>query len=199
MDQERVRDFVTLTTESFADPQHTTWAGHSIIWNFNPWWKSRLTECCYADLSMARSIGRKEYLEEDVGSIDGDEYLRLLSLYKIRSNEWLKQSFDKFEAGITFNDDRIIQPSSITEKRTEYEDLEDWQKLMADRKFKGMFNSEKAKKRFLAKTRKKPGPGSGKGKSDGKGGPKPGTGGGGTGKSKSKPALGHKTTLDVYK
>ena len=189
MHKERVRDFVALTTVSVDDPQHTAWAGHSILMNINPDHKDNLNSCCYADLAAARSITGKEYLQEDIGSIDGDEYLRLLSLYKIRSNEWLQDSFDGFGTGVIFDDTRIVQPRPITERRTEFEDLEDWQKLMADRHFKGMFSSQKAKDRFLAKTKKKPGPGSGKGKSGGKGGPKPGTGGGGTGKSKSKPPL----------
>lgn len=189
MHPERVRDYVTLTTVSVGDPLDTIWAGHSILMNINPDHEKNLYPCCYADLAAARSMSAKEYLEEDIGSLDGDEYLRLLSLYKIRSNEWLQNSIDKFGTGVTFDDDKIVQPGSVYEKRTEYDDYENWQKLMADKKFPGMFQSQKAKDRYLTKVTKKKKPGPGKGKSDGKGGPKPGTGGGGTGKTKSKPPL----------
>lgn len=143
MHQECVRDSVALTAVSVNDPQHTAWAGHSILMNINPDHEYNLNSCCYADLAAAKSISATEYLQEDIDSIDGDEYLRLLSLYKIRSNEWLKQSFDKFGTGVTFDDTRIIQPHPITVPRTEYEDLETWQKVVADRKFKGMFLSQK--------------------------------------------------------
>ncbi|KAH0288046.1 hypothetical protein M436DRAFT_63547 [Aureobasidium namibiae CBS 147.97] len=204
MHEERIRDFVTLTTVSGVDPQYTEWAGHSIIMNLNPDLEGDLNPCCFADLASARSITSREYLQEDIGSLDGDEYLRFLSLYKIRSNEWLKQSFDKFESGVTFNDDRIVQPGSVFDNRAEYDNYENWQKLMADKKFHGMFQSKKAKDRYKEAMKKKPSKGPGAGSTSTKGpggnkGPKPGTGGGGTGKPKSKPALGHKTTLDTYK
>ena len=150
--KERTKDFVTLTLDTVKDPHHTAWAGHSILMNYNPAFK--LAPCCYADLSMARSIHRLEYLQEDIGSLDGDEYLRLLSLYKIRSNGWLKRSFDQFECGVTFDDSMIVQPSSVFEKRKEYDDLEVWQKIMADKKFKGSFLSLKARQRYTEKMKK---------------------------------------------
>jgi hypothetical protein len=131
--EERRKDFVTLTTVSVEDPQDTVWAEHSIIMNFNPNIAKHFVQTCYADLSMAMTIDRKEWLEEDIGSIDGDEYLRLLSLYKIRSNEYLKRSFDKFDCGVTFDDTRIVQPGSVSVKRKEWENLEGWQKKMRTR------------------------------------------------------------------
>jgi hypothetical protein len=194
MDKERVKDYVTLTTDTFKDPQHTAWAGHSIIMNYNPGVATHYAQCCFADLSMARPIARKEWLEEDIGSLDGDEYLRLLSLYKIRSNEWLQRSFDKFGCNVTFDDTRIVQPGSIAVKRKEWEDLGGWQKIMADKKFPGSFLSEKARKRFHEKTKKKKKPTSGSGGSGP--GPGPGKGSGGgitkalTAKKTKKPAFG---------
>jgi hypothetical protein len=155
MDEERIDDFVTLTIETAKDPQYTEWAGHSIIMNYNPKFK-KLAECCYADLGMARTIGRMEYLEEDIGSIDGDEYLRLLSLYKIRSNEWLNKAFAQFECGTTFDDSKIVHPGLLSEARKEYDLYEHWQKLMADRKFKGSWLSQKARDRYHQKMKKKP-------------------------------------------
>jgi hypothetical protein len=154
MDEQRINDFVTLTTESAEDPQYTEWAGQSIIMNYNPKF-SKLADCCFADLGMARTIGRKEYLEEDIGSLAGDEYLRLLSLYKIRSNEWLKKAFDQFECGTTFDDSKIVQPGSLLDARKEYDLYEEWQKLMADRKFKGSWLSQKARDRYIQKIKKK--------------------------------------------
>jgi hypothetical protein len=184
MNEDRVDDFVTLTIDSAEDPQHTTWAGHSIIMNYNPNVYG-LANRCYADLGMARTIGRKEYLQDDVGSLDGDEYLRLLSLYKIRSNAWMKKAFDQFECGTTLDDSKIVQPGSIHDPRKQYDDLEGWQKIMADKKFKGSFLSQKARDRFIEKQKKQkkpskdggPGPGSGSGPGPGSG-PGKGSGGG---------------------
>jgi len=189
MHEERIKDFVTLTTVSSVDPRYTEWAGHSIIMNLNPDLEGELNPCCFADLAAARSITAREFLREDIGSLDGDEYLRFLSLYKIRSNEWLKQSFDMFGSGVTFDDDRIVQPRSVLDNRTEYDNYEDWQKLMADKKFYGMFQSKRAKDRYKEANKKKPSKGTSSGTGKGKGGPKPGTGGGGTGKPKSKPSF----------
>jgi len=189
MREERIKDFVTLTTVSCVDPQYTKWAGHSIIMNLNPDLEGDLNPCCFADLAAARSITAREFLREDIGSLDGDEYLRLLSLYKIRSNEWLKKSFDMFGSGVTFDDNRIVQPRSVLDNRTEYDNYEDWQKLMADKKFYCMFQSKKAKDRYKEVNKKKQSKGTSSGTGKGKGVPKPGTGGGGTGKPKSKPSF----------
>jgi hypothetical protein len=203
MDEDRIEDFVTLTIESAEDPQYTEWAGHSLIMNYNPNVKG-LAACCYADLGMARTIGRKEYLQEDIGSLDGDEYLRLLSLHKIRSNAWMNKAFDQFECSTPFDDSKIVQPGSIHDPRKTYDDLEPWQKIMADKKFKGSFLSQKARDRFFEKTKKKkkpskgggPGPGSGPGSGSGPGGKGSGGGKGGpagvtkpTAKKTPKPAL----------
>jgi hypothetical protein len=208
MDENRIEDFVTLTIDSAEDPQYTEWAGHSLIMNYNPNIKG-LADCCYADLGMARTIGRKEYLQEDIGSLDGDEYLRLLSLYKIRSNEWMNKAFDQFECGTTFDDSKIVQPGSIHDPRKQYDDLEGWQKIMADKKFKGSFLSQKARDRYIEKQKKQkkpskdgglgpgPGPGPGKGSGGGKGwggkgshsGVTKSASGGGTAKKPLKPKL----------
>jgi hypothetical protein len=194
MKEERIKDWVTLTTESTKDPQHTKWAGHSITMNLNPNVVDYLAPCCYGDLSQARPIGRKEFLQEDYGGLDGDEYLRLLSLYKIRSDEWLQRAFDRFETGVTFDHNRIVQPGSVSDRRKEYDDLEEWQQTMADKHFLGQFRSQKARDRYLEKMKKKPGPGGGPGPGKGSGG---GKGGGagvtkptGTAKKEKKPALG---------
>ena len=199
MPEERVKDFVTLTRETVKDPLKTTWAGHSIIMNYNPE-ISGLADICYADLSMARTIGRKEWLEEHIGSIDGDEYFRLLSLYKIKSNEWLKGAFDQFECGAEYDEKMIVQPGSVLDKRKEYDHYEDWQKLMADKNFDKSFLSLKARQRYIQMKKKKKPPASGSGVGGGGPGsgpgPGPGKGPGGkitkppTAKKLKKPALG---------
>lgn len=145
---------------------------------------------------MARPIGRKEWLQEDISSIDGDEYFRLLSLYKIRSNEWLKRAFDQFGCGAKYDDKMIVQPGSVLDKRKEYDLYENWQKLMADKKFEKSFLSLQARQRYILKMKKKPKSGSG-GSGPGPGpDPGPGKGSGGgitnppTAKKAKKPALG---------
>lgn len=147
----RKLDYVTLTIETVPDPGHTPWAGHPIIMNINPKVLGNLSNACYADLSMAIHIGRSEPLQEDIGSLDGDEYLRFLSLYKIKTNAWLKQAFDKFGSGQTFDDSKIVHPSSIKNPKREYNDFEEWQKKIADKQFKGQFWSNRAKQRASQK------------------------------------------------
>lgn len=100
-----------------------------------------------------------------MGSIDGDEYLRLVSLFKMQIDFWMRQAFLQFKGNPTYEEEKLVWPQT---NRESYGSFEPWRQNMADTEFKGQFLSKQAKKRQYeeAKPKSKTTSGSG-GKSSG--------------------------------
>ncbi|KAG9699923.1 hypothetical protein KCU95_g2204, partial [Aureobasidium melanogenum] len=183
---ERRREYVAMVTEGTTPDSGklTPWHGHPIIMNVNPELKTQYSDLCYVDLSRPMTTNSFEYLEENAGSIDGDEYVRLISLFKIQIDRWLNKSFKMFEGSPEYDEGMLVIPNAMpTASRQSYEAFEDWKKKMADTEFPGQFKSKQAKSRKFEESKpksksgsestssgvKKP-PGGGHGRGGGRGG-----------------------------
>lgn len=178
---ERRREYVAMVTEGTTPESGklTPWHGHPIIMNVNPQLNTQYSNLCYVDLSRPMTINSFEYLEENAGSIDGDEYIRLISLFKIQIDRWLNKSFKMFEGSPEYDEGMLVIP---TPSRQPYEAFPEWKKKMADTEFPGQFKSNQAKSRKFEESKpksktsgssssgvKKP-PGGGHGRGGGRGG-----------------------------
>lgn len=54
------------------------------------------------------AISLHEYLGQDLGSLDGDEYFRLLSLFKLKIDSRISKSSDKFETGTCYDETKPV-------------------------------------------------------------------------------------------
>lgn len=97
--------------------------------NHNPKAKG-LPDSFYADLSMAMPIGQKEPLVEDIGAIDGDDCLRLLSLCRIKNYRWLQHTIDMFRTRNSAKARSFVPLRSANQNRI----TEVWQRAMMDKK-----------------------------------------------------------------
>ncbi|KAH0367264.1 hypothetical protein KCU65_g4649, partial [Aureobasidium melanogenum] len=180
--EDRRQEFVAMVTEGTTPESDklTPWNGPPIIMNVNPKLKTQYSNLCYVDLSRPMTINSFEYLEENAGSIDGDEYVRLISLFKIKIDRWLDKSFRMFEGNPGYYEGMLVMP---TPHKQPYEDFPEWKKKMADTEFLGQFKSNQAKSRKFeaAKPKSKTGsgttssgvkkpPGGGHGRGGGRGG-----------------------------
>ncbi|KAG9663221.1 hypothetical protein KCU95_g1012, partial [Aureobasidium melanogenum] len=162
--EDRRREYVAMVTEGTTPESDklTPWNGHPIIMNVNPELKTQYSHLCYVDLSRPMAINAFEYLEEDAGSIDGDEYVRLISLFKIKIDFWINQSFQKFEGSPSYNEMKLVIPDAMpTASRQPYEEFPEWKKKMADTEFPGQFISNRAKSRKYEESQPKSKTGSG--------------------------------------
>ncbi|CAD0083535.1 unnamed protein product [Aureobasidium vineae] len=139
--EERKREYVAMATEGTIPPEDkcTPWYGHPIIMNVNPDLKMPFSSLCYADLSRPMAITICEYLEQDLGSLDGDEYLRLLSLFKLKIDSWISKSFDMFETGTSYDESKLVLPYAMPLPREAFDDFADWKKKMANKNFRDRF------------------------------------------------------------
>jgi len=161
--EDRRHEYVAMVTEGTTPEMEklTPWAGHPIIMNVNPELKTQYSQLCYVDLSRPMAINAFEYLEENAGSIDGDEYLRLLSLFKMKIDCWIDQSFKMFKGNPHYDETKLVIPGVIPPPvREPYEDFPDWKKDMADTEFSGQFLSRQAKSRKYEEPKSKPKSGS---------------------------------------
>ncbi|KAK6000655.1 hypothetical protein QM012_003380 [Aureobasidium pullulans] len=156
--QDRRQEYVAMVTEgtSPASEKLTPWAGHPIIMNVNPDLKAPYSSLCYADLSRPMVINAFEYLEENMGSIDGDEYLRLISLFKLKIDTWIRQSFLQFKNSPEYDELKLVIPDSMPPpSREPYDNFAPWRQDMADTEFPGQFLSRQAKNRRYQETQSK--------------------------------------------
>ncbi|KAG9579194.1 hypothetical protein KCU77_g11557, partial [Aureobasidium melanogenum] len=138
----------------------------------------------------------------NAGSIDGDEYVRLVSLFKIKIDFWINKSFQQFNGNPGYNELKLVIPDAMpAPSRQPYEDFPEWKKGMADTEFPGQFLSKQAKSRKCEEPKSKDKPksgsgstssgakkprGGGHGRGGGRGGKGSGGGGRGGGGSKGK-------------
>ncbi|KAG9558016.1 hypothetical protein KCU71_g6423, partial [Aureobasidium melanogenum] len=200
----RRKEYVAMVTEGTTPESDklTPWNGHPIIMNVNPELKTQYSYLCYVDLSRPMTVNAFEYLEEDAGSIDGDEYVRLVSLFKIKIDFWINKSFQQFNGNPGYNELKLVIPDAMpAPSRQPYEDFPEWKKGMADTEFPGQFLSKQAKSRKYEEPKSKDKPksgsgstssgvkkprGGGHGRGGGRGGKGSGGGGRGGGGSKGK-------------
>ncbi|KAI5271142.1 hypothetical protein E4T47_05513 [Aureobasidium subglaciale] len=146
--QERRENYVTMVTEDvhegFDNP--TPWAGHPIIMTINP--KIASTEnsspVSYAELSRPCSINKFHYLVPNVGSLDGDEYLRLLSLFKLKLDTWLAGAFKRFDVD-EYTDEYILETRPVIEPRLDDDEMDEVMQTFAAKTFPNQFHSKRAK------------------------------------------------------
>lgn len=133
-----------MVTEGTSHPPEklTPWGGHPIIMNINKELKISYSPLCYVDLSRPMHIHAFEYLEENMGSIDGDEYLRLISLFKMKIDSWLRQSFLQFKGKPEYDETKLVWALPMPPTRVPYDSFDQWRKDMADTEFSGQFLSK---------------------------------------------------------
>ncbi|THX10123.1 hypothetical protein D6D13_05573 [Aureobasidium pullulans] len=151
LSDERKKDFVGIGVEDLEyETGETTHAGMPIIMNINPNADDadKVDPWAYIDLSRPHAICTGEYLEENIGSIDGDEYLRLVSLYLFRQEDWLKATFKRFQ-NTEYSADKLVKPLPVTMGRPEFEDLPIWARHMAEVEFRQQINSKRKERRKL--------------------------------------------------
>ena len=151
LSDERKKDFVGIGIEDLEyETGETTHAGMPIIMNINPNADDadKVDPWAYIDLSRPHAICTGEYLEENIGSIDGDEYLRLVSLYLFRQEDWLRATFKRFQ-NTEYSADKLVKPLPVTMGRPEFEDLPIWARHMAEVEFGQQINSKRKERRKL--------------------------------------------------
>ncbi|CAD0107890.1 unnamed protein product [Aureobasidium uvarum] len=128
--EERKREYVAMATEGTTPPENecTPWYGHPITMNVKPDLKMPFSSLCYADLSRPMAISLHEYLEQDLGSLDGDEYFRLLSLFKLKIDSWISKSFDMFETGTSYDQTKLVLPYAMPLPREAFDDFAEWKR-----------------------------------------------------------------------
>ncbi|KAG9561373.1 hypothetical protein KCU71_g4642, partial [Aureobasidium melanogenum] len=164
--EDRRQEYVAMVTEGTTPESDklTPWNGHPIIMTVNPELKTQYSHLCYVDLSRPMAINAFEYLEENAGSIDGDEYVRLISLFKIKIDRWIDQSFKRFKGNPSYDEGKLVVPDAMpAPSRQPYEEFPDWKKDMADTEFPGQFISNRAKSRKFEEHTSKDKPKSGSG------------------------------------
>ncbi|KAI5249012.1 hypothetical protein E4T43_01175 [Aureobasidium subglaciale] len=156
--QERRENYVTMVTEDvhegFDNP--TPWAGHPIIMTINPRIASteNSSPVSYAELSRPCSINKFHYLVPNVGSLDGDEYLRLLSLFKLKLDTWLAGAFKRFDVD-EYTDEYILETRPVIEPRLDDDEMDEVMQTFAAKTFPNQFHSKRAKARGSFETVKK--------------------------------------------
>ncbi|CAC9884756.1 unnamed protein product [Aureobasidium pullulans] len=151
------KDFVGIGIEDLEyETGETSHAGMPIIMNINPNADDadKVDPWAYIDLSRPHAICTGEYLEENIGSIDGNEYLRLVSLYLFRQEDWLKATFKKFQ-NTEYSAEKLLKPLPVTMGRPESEDLPIWARHMAEVEFRQQINSKRKERRKLKPKKKK--------------------------------------------
>ncbi|THW25726.1 hypothetical protein D6C97_10579 [Aureobasidium pullulans] len=151
LSDERKKDFVGIGIEDLEyETGETSHAGMPIIMNINPNADDadKVDPWAYIDLSRPHAICTGEYLEENIGSIDGNEYLRLVSLYLFRQEDWLKATFKKFQ-NTEYSAEKLLKPLPVTMGRPESEDLPIWARHMAEVEFRQQINSKRKERRKL--------------------------------------------------
>ncbi|THX45117.1 hypothetical protein D6D08_10452 [Aureobasidium pullulans] len=142
LDKDRVGELVTMVTEDKRDKiiDHTAWAGLPLIMNLNPSMLGAApSQIAYADLSRPYWVGKTEQITDKVGSLDGDEYLRLVCLFEQKQKTWIENSFKEF--GVDYINVPSITPTPLSDGRTD-RDYGPNIMVMADHVFNGQYNSK---------------------------------------------------------
>ncbi|KAI5267449.1 hypothetical protein E4T47_08021 [Aureobasidium subglaciale] len=91
----RTGEHVSVTTDPhWAGSTH--WAGMPLLMNVKA--GLELGAKCYADICRLHWVNKFERIQDDIGSIDGGEYSKLMDLLEIKEQEQRTAAFAKFDA-----------------------------------------------------------------------------------------------------